>query len=90
MTVHARAPEEPPLSLTFILVVREYKHRLTRSSFAKNFKMAGKEGDVFEKNSRLLKNWKVLFSFLFMFASLLQQELCILRGFTAFTDILHG
>ena len=43
--------------------------------------MAGKEGDVFEKNSRFYKNWKVLFFFLLMFASLLQQELCILSGF---------
>ena len=63
---------------------------MTRSSFAKNFNMAGKEGDVFEKNARLLKNWKVLFYFLWMFASLLQQELCFLSGFTAFTDLVHG
>ena len=52
--------------------------------------MAGKEGDVFGKYSHFHKNWKVLFSFLLMFASLLQQELCILSGFTAFTDLLHG
>ena len=52
--------------------------------------MAGKEGDVFEKNSRFHKNWKVVISFLLMFASLLQQELRILSGFTALTDFLHG
>ena len=30
------------------------------------------------------------FYFILMFPSLLQQELCILSGFTAFTDLLHG
>ena len=36
---------------------------MTRSSFAKSFNMAGKEGDVLEKNSRFHTNWEVLFLF---------------------------
>ena len=88
MRVHRKNPVKPHSHFLFWL--RGSKHRLTQSLFAKNFNMAGKEGDVFGKYSRFHKNWKVLFYFLLMFASLLQQELCILSGFTAFTDLLHG
>ena len=51
---------------------------MTRSSFAKNFNMAGEEGDVFQKNSRFHRRGKWI-SFLLMLASPFLQELSIFQ-----------
>ena len=51
-TAHAPASEETRLASLSIL--RGSKHRLTQSSFAKNFNIAGRKEDVFEKNYTLL------------------------------------
>ena len=65
---------------------------MTRSSFAKNFNMAGEEEDVknvfIEKNLLFHKNWKI-YSF-FVVCQPSSSRSLLMSGSTALADLLQG